>query len=307
MKTTKLHLFTIALLFGLHASGFAQGCSDAGFCTAESYKPQTMKSDSAEVIHKNVFKIGFSNGKADRNIDIVGMSIEYSRIFTKKIGLNLKLTGLSQSGKEYKALGLSDLYINGNYSLAKPITISAGIKLPFTTGSEKKGTIPLPMDYQTSLGTIDLIAGISYTIKNLKLVAAIQQPVSQNKNAFLQTNHDSTSEFYSFNSTNQYIRKGDVLLRIAYSINAGKKLSITPSLLPIYHLGNDSYTDSSGIKKAIIGSQGLTFNGNLFVEYRINKQNVIELSFGTPFITRKVRPDGLTRKYVIALEYKIYF
>jgi len=286
---------------------YSQGCSDAGFCTSENFKPELNQSDTSETVLKNSFKAGFSMGKADNSINILAGALEYSRVVGKKIKLNAKLTGISQSGSAHTSMGISDFYFNGTYSLNKQLNTTIGLKIPLSDGNNKKGDVILPMDYQTSLGTFDLIAGVAYSIKKLKLVFAIQQPLTQNKNTFLQTEHDSTSVFLNFSSTNQYIRQGDILLRIAYSIPLGKKINITPSILPIYHLGNDSYTNSLGQKEIIIGSEGLTLNGNIFFEYHINKKNAIELSFGTPFITRKSRPDGLTRKYVLGIEYKISF
>ncbi|MBN8697850.1 MAG: hypothetical protein J0L87_15070 [Bacteroidetes bacterium] len=314
MKTIKIHFLSLLVLLCIHASAFSQGCSDAGFCTAESFKPNTVIINNTDSVGtnnsdvlKNIFKISLSTGTADRNITIYGANIEYSRILTENLGLNIKLASLSQSGKEHTTASLSDIYINGNYKLNNLINFSLGVKLPLNNANEKEGTIPLPMDYQSSLGTVDAIAGLALVYNKLKIVVAAQQPVKQNNNSFLQTDHDSTSEFYSFQSTNKYIRKGDVLLRVAYMIPIGKKIIITPSVLPIYHLQNDEYTDRTGVKRTIDGSEGLTLNGNLVLEYHPNQKNGFEISFGTPFITRKVRPDGLTRKYVLAIEYKYNF
>jgi hypothetical protein len=98
-----------------------------------------------------------------------------------------------------------------------------------------------------------------------------------------------------------------MMFRLSYRFEAGKKIRIIPGVLPIYHLANDEFTDSDGQVKEIEGSQGLTLNGTLFLEYSINGTNRIELNYGMPFITRKSRPDGLTREYVLGLEYSIAF
>ena len=83
--------------------------------------------------------------------------------------------------------------------------------------------------------------------------------------------------------------------------------TVSPSALSIYHLSADKFTDTNGIQQSINGSEGLTFNGTLYVDYIFNKRNSIDLNIGKPFITRKVRPDGLTREYVITFEYKFRF
>jgi hypothetical protein len=82
---------------------------------------------------------------------------------------------------------------------------------------------------------------------------------------------------------------------------------ITPSLLPIYHVANDRYTDELGVEQVIAGSQGLTFNANMFIGYKIAEHNAIQLSVGFPLIVRNARPDGLTRSVIASIEYQVGF
>ena len=70
---------------------------------------------------------------------------------------------------------------------------------------------------------------------------------------------------------------------------------------------NDKFTDVDDVEKEIKGSNGLTLNANLYLNYMINKRNSLELSFGSPLVVRDRRPDGLTRSFVANLEYKISF
>jgi hypothetical protein len=77
--------------------------------------------------------------------------------------------------------------------------------------------------------------------------------------------------------------------------------------LPIYHLSNDKYTNNLGIENEIKGSQGLTLNGNAYLDYEINNKNALQLNVGMPFVVRDARPDGLTRSFVVNLEYKVKF
>ncbi len=163
------------------------------------------------------------------------------------------------------------------------------------------------MDYQPSLGTLDLILGAGYTYRKLKLVVAWQQPLTQNNNSFLAELYPENTPFRQFQSTNNYRRSGDVLLRASYSFALTKKLTVLPSILPIYHLQNDKFTDQTGTEKSIAGSKGLTLNGNIYLEYALSPASGFSLIFGAPFITREVRPDGLTRSYVLSGEYKINF
>lgn len=282
----------------------AQGCSDAGFCTIDSFKPGTSNNDA---IQKNQFKIGFSFGSADNSITTFGNYIEYNRLLNDKFGIDLKLTSLAQNGNDISTFGLSDIYLNTNYKINEKTTFTIGAKIPLSDGNKMKENISLPMDYQSSLGTFDLIIGVGYKINNIQLVGALQQPLSQNNNRFIAENYPVNSEFREFQSTNNFKRSGDILLRASYLIKFGDKFKISPSLLPIYHLTNDRYTDVLGVEKDIKGSQGLTLNGNAYFDYEINQKSDLQLNLGVPFVIRDTRPDGLTRSFVVNLEYRIRF
>lgn len=84
-------------------------------------------------------------------------------------------------------------------------------------------------------------------------------------------------------------------------------MHIKPAVLAIYHLNNDSYFNDANKEVVIDGSKGLTLNGNLFLNYHITDRKLLEVSFGFPFVTRTARPDGLTREFVIGLEYSYSF
>ncbi len=291
-------LIILVVLFTNQAQG--QGCSDAGFCTINSFKPN--QSDSiAEV--KSQLKAGASFGGADHSISIFAIYLEYNRKLNERIEADAKITSLSQTGNDIAAFGLSDIYLNTTYAICKKAKLTAGVKIPLTNGNRIKDDLPLPMDYQSSLGTFDLIFGLAYNFKNFQLVAAMQQPLTQNKSEFISEAYPENSPLRGFQSTNEYKRSGDVLLRLSYPVKMNKKLVITPSLLPIYHLLNDKYTDTMGIEKSIDGSQGLTLNGNLYFDYHTSTKSALQLSLGVPLVVRDARPDGLTRHFVMNLEF----
>jgi hypothetical protein len=156
------------------------------------------------------------------------------------------------------------------------------------------------------LGTLDIIAGLSYKYKKWKFNVGWQQPISQNSNAFIAENYPENSPLRSFQSTNNYKRKGDVLLRVAYSVQLSKKLVLIPGLLPIYHLADDEFTNING-KQIINGSNGITLNANVFLLYKINETSAFELNLGSPVVARDVRPDGLTRSFVATVQYQLSF
>lgn len=296
----KIVAFT-ALMFAC-AQVLGQGCSDAGFCTLDSFKPHA---DSAEFGSR--LKIGSNVGTGDHSIFVFGSYLELNQSISKKLNADAKLTALSQSGNGIAVFGLSDLFFNINYAATDRLTFTAGAKVPLTDGNRTRNDLALPMDYQSSLGTFDLILGTGYRFRKLQFILAYQQPLTQNKNTFLAEEYPSDSPLSNFHSTNQFKRKGDVLVRLSYPLRVARKLTLTPSLLPIYHLGNDKYVDELNNTQEISDSKGLTLNATLYLDFAISNTSTFQINAGAPFIVREARPDGLTRSFVINLEYAVKF
>jgi hypothetical protein len=302
MKAFKL-IIILALLFSTYTA-IAQGCSDAGFCTMGSFKPES--SDSLETV-QNQLKFGASYGLADHNITIFANYLEYSRQINEKFSMDVKITSISQDGNNISSFGVSDVFLTGNYKARHGLSYTLGVKIPTNKSDKKVDGSHLPMDYQSTLGTVDLIVGVGYQIKKWQFVAALQQPLSQNNNEFAGfiPGHPELADFVS---TYEYQRKGDVLLRISRPFKLNDKLQFTPSILPIYHLANDEATYIIGYDpEEIEGSKGLTLNVNGYLDYQLNSKNSIQFNAGMPLIVRDVRPDGLTRSFIATLEYRYSF
>jgi len=308
MQSIKIDIknFVILLLLTLSASSNikAQGCSDAGFCSLHSLKPE----EKSEAILQNHFSAGVAYGKGENGISIISPYLQFTRNINTCLSFSGKILFNSVNGDLGNVNGISDAFISSSYSVGNQTGLTLGLKIPFNDGNLMNNSIPLPMAYQTSLGTLDIIAGVSHSFNNFEFMTAIQQPLTQNKNQFFSGLYPPGSEAQNYQSTNNYKRSGDILFRASYtfSINNGR-FKIKPGLLPIYHLSNDKFTDGAGVENSIEGSQGVTINGNLFLTYSIDKKNTIEISFGTPMKSRTSRPDGLTRKFAASLEYKVRF
>ena len=284
---------------------FGQGCSDAGFCTINSFKPGS--SGASIDTLTNQFKIGTLLGRADKFISVYGSYLEFNKQLNKKFGTDIKLTTLVQNGNGISANGFSDVFLNANYQASDKLKLTLGTKIPLSNSGKSLNKLPLPMDYQSSLGTFDLIFGVGYEINKLQVVAAVQQPLTQNDNQFFASSYSFGSKLRTFQSTRRFRRMGDVLFRISYPILFNHKLRVTPSILPIYHLANDKYSDEFNFENEIKGSQGLTLNGNIYLDFEMNRKNKIQINVGIPFVVRDSRPDGLTRSFIINLEYSIKF
>ncbi|WP_320814452.1 hypothetical protein [Flavobacterium sp.] len=287
----------IVLMFIPFFEMYSQGCSDAGICTVDNMKSH----ENDSIIYKNAIKIGVNYGISYENINIFGSYIAYNRKILNNVNVDLKLTYFNQFTSEVSSSALSDAIISSNIRLNEGLTGTIGFKIPFTDGNLKENGAPLPMDFQPSLGTFDVILGVSKRVNKFNFVLGYQQPLTQNKNEFIAPPNSR------FSSTNNYKRAGDLLFRAVYNYQINDRFTFSPSLLPIYHIAEDKYTDLSNIETSIDGSAGLTLNANLYFNYKLSDKKSLEFSLGGPLLVREVRPDGLTRGIVVNVQYKFLF
>lgn len=300
----RFYCLVILILF-FQSFSYSQGCSDAGFCTLESF--QANIEDSSVTQYSNTIKIGESIGLGAKNIIANANYIDYGRKIGENVKINLKLTSLFQTGSSINSFGISDIFVNSSFKLSDYFNTTLGVKIPLSNGNKKQNEISLPMDFQSSLGTYDLIFGIGLNIKKFVISMAIQHPLTKNENEFISTNYPLNSFLSEFQTTNNYKRFADLLLSVSKPFNLSEKIVFTPNLLPIYHIKNDTYTNFLNQETEINGSKGLTFNINLYLDYKINQKNSIQINAGAPMVARKARPEGLTRSAVINLEYSRKF
>jgi hypothetical protein len=300
MSKKILLLITILLLAN---KSIAQGCSDAGICSIN----KGFVTESLQFKNTLEFASIYSLGEAD--VQYVSHYVSYSKRFTERFAFSSKVTLSTANGSFGTRTQFGDAFVIGNYSFKeinnKKWSAIIGFKFPFTASNLKINGYSLPLDYQSSLGTIDVFLGTNLNYKRWDFNAALQIPVvNLNKNSYF-SEFSGTNDFQS---TNLFERKPDALVRATYSIKTlNKKFTFKPNILFIYHLDEDSFENILGKREAIVGSDGLTVNGNLITNYTINSQNSIEIFIASPFVVREIRPDGLTRSFVLGLQYKLLF
>lgn len=309
----KINLTTFLLLMMgtlFCSKSTAQGCSDAGFCTIGNLNQHSRETTSQ---NKQKLTLILSNGIGDENVYVFTPGIQYDQKLNSRWSVQGKITGNYADGNLGNASGFGDLFLSVTYSLPKKnnwqTSFLFGTKIPLNKGDIHAANKPLPMQYQSSLGTVDLLAGITITNRKWLVSTAIQQPLTgSNRNTFLPAYWD-TDEAAKYSPSNDFNRKGDMLLRTSYSLIAKRKLDLNIGLLGIYHLGNDTYIDGNLSNKpiALVGSEGLTLNFTAAIHYQLNDRLSFGLSGGVPFVVRDVRPDGLTRKFVLSPELSFNF
>jgi len=295
-------IIVISLLSFLVQGAFGQGCSDAGICSiGNGFKNAND--------HKNTLEVATIFGAGEADVTYFSPYISYTRKVSERFSWSSKVTFSSATGSFGTRASFGDAYLIGNYRFRekknRQWSITSGWKIPFTTANLKINGNSLPLDYQASLGTFDWLLSTNLKYNKWDFNTAIQVPVfNNNKNSYFK----EFSGTDDFPSTNLFERRADALFRTTYTLQtASKKWIFKPNILFIYHLGEDTFENRFGIREKISGSDGLTINGNLISSYALTPNSVLEVSVATPFVVRDVRPDGLTRSFVFALQYNISF
>ena len=291
-----------------------QGCSDAGICTLGS----SLKKD--QTFDRFSFAINQSLGSGEQKVNVYNTQIEISKSVFKKAQIQLKLPYIFTQGNLAKTQGLGDISASFTYQSYQKndwsINYTFGFKLGVNAADKafeiqlpanNSMMMALPMVYQTSLGTHDILLGADARYKSVwRFALGFQMPLVQiNKNNFESSLAQYTPNTSAYFTSNKLMRRPDALLRIDRSITIHKRLQVNAGLVAIYHLLHDRvYNPSNTASYAVHGSKGLTLNFAVSGTYAINKHFELSCRFAQPLIVRKTRPEGLTRHYVIGLELK---
>lgn len=294
-------LAAFALLL-VHTIIYGQGCSDAGMCSVPAYRSQL------QVGENSLYRFdgyGITLGAADHNIFSISPYFSAAQRLSNKFTLDSRINVVMNTGNKITRIGTGDLYVNVGYKPISALTMSLAYKLPLSKADKQFENKVLPLDYQSTLGTHDVLAGVRIHFSKLSVLLVLQQPVSKSTNEFIPTVWDQDTLFSSLPNTNRLDRKGDLMARIGYPFQLSNNVNMTASLVPIYHLGEDEYRDENGDYLPIVGSDGLTVNASMFFEIKLGERKNLGVTVGFPLVVREVRPDGLTRSFVLGVEYQV--
>ncbi len=287
---------------------FSQGCSDAGGCTI-GYMKNTLQPDSA---YQSAFIAGVSAGLGEQDVLIISPFLEANFKVLKNTWLNFRTPFVFTSGNLGSTADVGDLFAGVTQRVWETeeadLRVMATIKIPQNQADKKDDDrLPLPMPYQSSLGTTDLIVGVSYKRNRILVSAAYQHVLKQNnQNGFLTDLDPENLNYQAYFNSQNLERANDVLLRAEYTMPVGNHL-LSVGVLPVYHLSEDTYQNLAGERVKAKGSDGLTLNitGNYL--YKLSNRAGLRFTAGAPVITRDVRPDGLTRFAVGVVNYELLF
>jgi hypothetical protein len=299
------------------SNAFAQGCSDAGFCTMGAMKPDQPYNKKVQVKLRSM-ELSFYRGVTTTTPVIYVATADLNFSINSKSSFQVKVPyTMVRSGNLGKTEGLSDLSLCYTRSLLNTdrfdINFSVGGKIPTNKSdltSNKFPGQPLPMYYQTSLGTYDFITGLSLINRKWLFATGIQIPLKHiNQNKFDWTDfpdYPVPDYIHTYSQSNLLKRGIDVMLRVERNFRFSR-FNFSTGLLPIYRIKNDRITNQQGVEIKPAGAHGLALSGIVTAGYNFNVRSGIKLLWGRKFVQRDKNPDGLTRHSVSSITYNYRF
>ncbi len=295
---------------------YSQGCSDAGFCTMGAMKPD-QPFNKLSPVRMHSIELSFYRGKTTMTPIVYVATLDANLSIGKKNFVQVKLPFQAVTGRLANTSGMGDISLCFTRSVLSfekfDVNVSVGSKIPTNQSDKTENGLPLPMYYQTSLGTFDAIAGLSVINKKWLFATGIQIPLNKNNNQFLwgawQNSGEDMAYIRDYPKANQLKRGTDVMLRVERNFRYSR-FNFSLGVLPIYRITNDQIIDP-GIDtenhSKPNGARGLALSGIGTAGYNFNVKSGIKLLVGHSIVQRDVNPDGLTRKLVSSITYSYRF
>ncbi|TAD97753.1 MAG: hypothetical protein EAZ97_11935 [Bacteroidetes bacterium] len=307
-------LFFTILCFIVLKTAFSQGCSDAGFCTMGAMKPNQAFHKKLNIRLRSV-EISQYLGTVKFGDYIWSTTLDLTFGISDKTNLQIKLPYTAVQGVLANTQGLGDisLSLSRNLFSSEKFQINATIGAKIPTNKADKSTsdgLPLPMYYQTSLGSYDIVAGISLISKKWLFAAGYQQALNQAENNFTwgawkNGEINPISQLYPVNL--KAFRGIDVMTRVERNFRFAK-FFFNIGALYIHRLTNDTFISPQSkerIEKT--DTHGASFTLLTSFGYSFSVKSAIKLSAGKQLFNYKTNIDGLSREEVIIFGFEQKF
>lgn len=320
MKTPHRNLLSIiAVVLLIAPYSWGQGCSDAGFCTMGAMKPDQPYNKKIDVKLRSM-EVSYYRGETTLTPVVYVTTMDFNFSLNRKNSFQVKLPYQWVVGRLAHTASIGDISLcltRNVYSSDKfDVNASFGGKIP-TNNSDKQTADgnALPMYYQTSLGTYDVIAGLSLISRNWLFATGIQVPLNQNKNQFDWHRWDINNPvpdpeekaYVSHYANASNLQRGiDVMLRVERNFRFSR-FNFSAGLLPIYRITPDVITNNAGVRTSYDANgnkaQGLALSWILTAGYNFDVRSGVKLLVGHKITQREFSPDGLTRELVSSITY----
>ena len=310
-----LGVFTLS---SLHV--FPQGCSDAGFCTMGAMKPDQPFNRKIALKLRSM-EVSFYRGSTTLSPVVYVGTLDLSfNIIDSKTFFQVKLPYQAVRGNFGNTSGMSDISLCLTRKVATTgafdVNVSLGGKIPSNRSDleDEVHGLPLPMYYQTSLGTYDVVAGMSLISRDWLFATGIQHPFNRNENHFtwsqwipVYQNGEGAEYVRSYDVGYELRRGTDVMLRVERNFRFSR-INFSAGLLPIYRIRRDEVTvASTGERIRPDGTTGLALSAIATAGYSFNVRSGVRFLYGRKIRQREINPDGLTRHDVMTVSYYYRF
>lgn len=311
-KFRKAFLSILLFLLFLKQASYAQGCSDAGFCTMGAMRPNQSFSAKVAIKLRSVELLQYV-GVTKFNDVILTSLADINVGIGKRGSFQVKLPYTFVSGSLANTNGLADISYSYTHSLVTKnnyqLLGTLGGKIPMNN-SNKLSTDgrSLPMYYQTSLGTFDVVAGLSFITRHWLLATGYQQALNETGSQFSWSEWNSSNQFpiaHEYPVSWNLQRGKDVMFRVERNFRS-TKWNAYIGVLTICRITKDEIsqgTEQNRIK--VDGTTGAAITGLTGIGYRFSTSIAIKGMFGLKIINRDHNPDGLSRHYVSSLSIEI--
>ena len=309
MKKCCALLYTFVFLLSIHSLG--QGCSDAGFCTMGAMKPDQPFNKKIRLTLRSM-ELSFYRGTTTLTPVIHVATADMNFGLNSRTSFQVKLPYQFVTGRLANTSGLGDISLCFTKNLITrekyDVNLSLGTKIPTNNSDKEIDGRPLPMYYQTSLGTYDAIAGISLITKQWLFATGIQVPLNENKNQFIWArweDHPEKKYVDRYNQARNLRRGTDVMLRVERNFRFSR-FNFSLGLLPIYRITRDEIMPGA-VRVKRDDAQGLALSGIFTTGYNFNVRSGVKALIGHKIVQRDFNPDGLTRELVTSISYVYRF
>lgn len=294
---------------------YAQGCSDAGFCTMGAMKPDQAFNKNVAVKLRNL-DLTYYEGTTTLTALVKSLTLDGS--FTVQ-NTAFQVKGIYQwvGGNLGEVKGqLGDLSISATRNIYQGLnfnissTLGAKIALGDANLKDDLGR-SFPMYYQVSLGTNDVVGGLSLLSKKWLVATGFQIPVIQNnQNAFSYetwTAYPSESYLKEHPLATKLKRGSDIMFRVERSVRFSR-FDFSLGLLNIYRVNKDRiYIAETDSYEKLEETTGFAITALAAVQFRFNTTSTVKVAYGRKLTDREKNPDGLTRNKVLTLTYQYKF
>lgn len=220
------------------------------------------------------------------------------------------------SGRLGESQGFGDIAfsISRNVFNNEKVQVSLTLGGKVATGNANQAVIddrPLPLFYQSSLGSNDIIFGGSVRTRRWMFAAGYQQPLNATRNTFMPemwADTDKSEDAKLYFANNRFLRGTDLMMRVERNMRFSR-LNLFAGLLSIYRITPDKVMmEHNGTMEnvAITASQGFVFTAMAGFGYQFSANSGIRFLVGKKDFnqfTRSAHIDGMARNWIYSFSY----